>query len=363
MHLSPTLSVYIARQFLLWVGTLLAGLVALIVIIDFLEFLRRGATRENATLSLIVEMVLLRAPTMAQLVVPFAILFGAMFTFWRLSRNHELVIVRAAGVSVWQFLVPALAFTLAIGILQLTLFGPFAALLLGRFERIETLYFSNRPSTSGLFPSGLWLRQADSPGQAVIHAQRVAPNSSTLERVVIFRFAPGDRFISRIDASSAVLRQGYWELNDGQMTTAADPTAPQRVATLPTELTWPQIEESFSHPETLSFWELPGFIDMLESAGFSALRHRLHYQSLLASPLLLCAMVLIAATFSLRPGRRRTGRLVAAGIGTGFVFYILSDLISAMGLSGRLPVDLAAWAPAAICLLLGGTMLLHQEDG
>ena len=102
---------------------------------------------------------------------------------------------------------------------------------------------------------------------------------------------------------------------------------------------------------------------MLESAGFSALRHRLYYNSLLSGPLLLCAMVLIAATFALRPGRGGTGRLVVAGVGTGFTFYILSDLVYAMGLSGRLPVELAAWVPAIVCLLLGGSSLLHLEDG
>ena len=42
---------------------------------------------------------------------------------------------------------------------------------------------------------------------------------------------------------------------------------------------------------------------------------------------------------------------------------MLSDLVFALGLSGRVPVELAAWAPAAVCLLLGGTTLLHLEDG
>lgn len=363
MKVSRTISSYVVRQFLFWFGSILAGLLTLVVLIDFLEFFRRGATREQATIPLIIEMVLLRVPTMAQTLVPFGVLFGAMFAFWRLNRSHELVVVRSAGVSVWQFLFPVIGCTLLVGIIELTLFGPFAAMLLGRFERLESTYFSNRPNTSGLFPSGLWIRQADGPGQAVIHAQRVLPASATLDNVIVFRFAKGDRFLSRIDASSAVLRQGRWELNKARLTTASDPTASQSLTTLDTDLTWPQIENSFSAPETLTFWELPGFIAMLEGAGFSAMRHRLHYQSLLAGPALLCAMIMIAATFSLRAGRGGGGRLVIVGVVTGFTFYILSDLISAMGLSGRLPVDLAAWAPAAICLLLGGSMLLHLEDG
>ena len=49
-------------------------------------------------------------------------------------------------------------------------------------------------------------------------------------------------------------------------------------------------------------------------------------------------MLLIGVTFSLRLVRRGgTGILVAGGLITGFAFYILSDVIFALGLSGRLP--------------------------
>jgi lipopolysaccharide export system permease protein len=80
--------------------------------------------------------------------------------------------------------------------------------------------------------------------------------------------------------------------------------------------------------------------------------------------MLLAAMLLIGATFSLRLVRRGgTGFLVAGGLITGFGFYILSDVIFALGLSGRLPSTMAAWTPACIAILLGVTTLLHLEDG
>src|SRR3546814_12939731 len=60
---------------------------------------------------------------------------------------------------------------------------------------------------------------------------------------------------------------------------------------LETSLTMEQIRESFASPETLSFWSLPRFIETLEAAGFSAVRHQLHWHTILATPLLLCSMV------------------------------------------------------------------------
>ncbi|NIQ97401.1 MAG: LptF/LptG family permease, partial [Desulfuromonadales bacterium] len=70
------------------------------------ELMRRAASREEASLGIVLEMALVKLPLMAQQLVPFAVLFAGMFTFWRLTRNQELVVARGAGVSVWQFLLP-----------------------------------------------------------------------------------------------------------------------------------------------------------------------------------------------------------------------------------------------------------------
>ena len=79
---------------------------------------------------------------------------------------------------------------------------------------------------------------------------------------------------------------------------------------------------------------------------------------------LLIAMVLIAATFSLRLTRRGGTMLWASsGLFFGFLLYFLSDLVFALGLSARIPEVLAAWAPATVTMLLGLTSLLHLEDG
>ena len=109
---------------------------------------------------------------------------------------------------------------------------------------------------------------------------------------------------------------------------------------------------------------LPGFIANLESAGFSAMRHRLYLNSILAVPFLLCAMVLIAATFSLRLTRRGgTSLLLIGGVFVGFLLYFFSELVLAAGQSGTIPVSLAAWSPAGVSLLLGLATLFHLEDG
>src|SRR6201996_2844075 len=118
---------------------------------------------------------------------------------------------------------------------------------------------------------------------------------------------------------------------------------------LPTTLTASKIEESLASPDTMSFWELPGFIALLEESGFSAQRHRLPFHVLLAKPLLFCSMVLIPATFSLRMQRRGgAAAMIVSGVAAGFLLYFLSDIVFALGLSAKVPVLLAAWTPAGV---------------
>ena len=114
----------------------------------------------------------------------------------------------------------------------------------------------------------------------------------------------------------------------------------------------------------ISFWQLPGHLELARAAGLPATRFRLQFQTLLARPLLLAAMVLIAATVSL--GLARFGnqaRRILGGIGAGFLLYVLTQLSKDIGGAGLVPPAVAAWAPAVVAAMLGVTVLLYREDG
>lgn len=364
MRLSLTLSAYIGRQFAFRFGAVLVGLTAIVYLFDVIEMLRRASTREEVTLGIVLQLSLLKLPYLMQEMIPFVILFATMLTFWRLSRNHELTVVRAAGISVWQFLLPALALAVLVGAFRLAVLNPVGAVMYASFEETEAKLLRGRTSLLSVSQSGFWLRQTDGRTNSVIHALRVASQDMELYDVIIFNFEGRDKFVSRIDAASARLEPGAWVLKNARISTPDQPTRFEPVYRLQTDMTLARIQESFASPETISFWELPAFIHLLEKAGFSAVRHRLHWQRLLAGPLLLLAMVLLAATFSLRPPRRGgTLILVVSGISAGFVLYFLSNLVAALGQNASIPVTLAAWTPAGVSTLVAVTLLLHLEDG
>jgi len=364
MRLSTTLSVYIGRQFTLWFASVFLAFLGIILLFDFVELMRRASSKPDASPSVVMDMALLKLPQMAQEALPFVILLCSMVTFWRLTRSNELVVVRGAGVSVWQFLLPALVIALLVGVFKIAVFNPVASVMQSRYEQMESKYLRGRSSLLAVSSSGLWLREADSYGQSVVHATRVLPQEFELQEVTIFLFEGTDRFVGRIDAATARLEDGYWRLSQAWLTGPDRPARFEPEYMVRTTLTPERIQNSFASPESISFWDLPESIALLENAGFSALRHRLYWHSLLADPLLLCAMVLIAATFTLRPARRHgTLILVGGGVFSGFLLYFVSDVFLALGLSSSIPVALAAWTPAGAGTLLGLSMLFHLEDG
>ncbi len=364
MSLSWTLSRYLALQFLTSVGLVFGLCVTLGFVIDIVELLNRTAGKEAVPLASIMGMALLKLPNLTEKMMPFAILFGAIWNFARLTRSQELVVARASGVSAWLFLAPALVVSLFVGIFMTTVYNPFAARLVSRYEELEARYIRGRSSLLAVSSNGLWLRQGDEKGQTVIHALRVSDSGLRLQDVIMFIYEGKDLFRGRIDAREASLLKDKWHLERAWVTGPDRPAVFYPTLDVKTSLTPDKIQESFATPDTIAFWDLPQFISQAEAAGFSATKHRLHYHALLAGPALLCAMIFVAAAFSLRLARLGgAARLILSGVLTGFLLYFFTDVTHALGISGIVPVALAAWAPATTALLLGMASLFNQEDG
>jgi lipopolysaccharide export system permease protein len=365
VYLAKTLSAYIARQYFAWFCGVFGAMVSVTFLLDYVELIRRGGTRAQASWGTLLEMAALKLPHTAQDVMPFAILFGTMLAFWRLTRSNELVVARAAGVSVWGFLTPAILVAMLVGVVAVTLFNPIASAMEASYEQLENRILRQAGDPLSLSNTGLWLRQSDAAGgQIVLHGEKLASPDLLLRDVSVYFLNRRSEFTSRIEARAARLAGGFWVIEDGQRFRPGEAPEPFGELRLPTSLTADKIEESLASPDTMSFWELPGFITLLEQSGFSAQRHRLHFNVLLARPFLFCAMVLVAATFSLRMQRRGgAAMLLVSGVLAGFLLYFLSDIVFALGLSAKIPVLLAAWTPTGVSMIFGTSMLLHLEDG
>jgi len=364
MLFQDTISRYLARQYLNWLLGVLLVFAFLISVFDVVELLRRAAGKDGVSIGVILQMAAFKLPLLIQDLSPFIILISSMLAFWRLAKANELVVARAAGLSPWQIVGPVISIVLLLGIVQIAVLNPVGARLNAQFERIETEYFRHETSQLALARSGFWVRQPTEQGSTVIHAKSVAGEQLEINEVMVLSLDERERFLSRIDAESGVLGDGVWIFRNAWLTSPEGKRTYYDEWNIPTDMTFDRIRESFASADTISFWDLPGFIDTLREAGFNAVEHRLRFHALLSTPLLLCAMVLAAAIFSLRASQRLgAAYMVIGGISIGFVFFFITKIVNAIGLSAEIPVLLAAWIPAGVMTMLALAALLHLEDG
>lgn len=358
------LSWYFVRQYSLNFLILLVGLLAVIYIFDIVELLRRSARAEDITLSVILMMGFYKLPEVGQMIFPFAILFSAMWTFWQLTKRHELVIIRSAGLSAWQFILPVILTAFIIGLLLVVVINPLGALFVSKFEKLEAQHISKNNSTISLSEHGLWLRQDYNDGKAILHADKVSMPDWTLRDVSVFFFSSDNDFLRRVDSGSAFLKDGAWHFQFAVSNVPGKIPQTDYDMKIKTDLTIGDLESSFSDPETVSFWNLPEYIRIMEETGFDSTPLKIHFHSLMAQPLLFMAMILLAASVSLRPQRLRGASfLILSGIIIGFIVFFTSSFLQALGVSAQIPVFVAAWFPAIISLLLGVGAMMVLEDG
>ena len=365
--MNPTLLRYLGRQFLISFLACVSILLLVIYLIDALELIKRAAPRPDVTFRQIAEMSLFHLPQVGQMAFQFAILFGALYTFWRLTRTSELVVLRAVGISAWQFLLPAVLVAIAIGMVKVALINPVGAAFNARYEQLDNTLLRGKTSTIDLSAGGLWLRQSGIESYTIIHARNVDSATWRLKDVSIYFLTNTDEMTGRLDAPEAVLAGANWEVRGGTFNQPNRPDQPPSLVDrilIPTELTPAKIEEAFASPTTLSFWSIPHYIETMETTGISAIRLRLQYFGLLADPFLFSGLVLISAAAGLRQARRGgTIMVVSTGILSAFALFFLGNVVHALGVSETIPVALAAWAPAGLSLLGGGAALLYLEDG
>jgi lipopolysaccharide export system permease protein len=359
-----TLGRYFAGRFLVAAIGVFASIFVLLVLVDYIEMVRKTSGVATASALMVAETSLFRVPQLLEKMMPFCVLIGAMTCYLALSRRLELVIARAAGVSAWQFIAPALVSSIMLGVLATVAYNPMSANLRELSKRMEAELLGSAPGGGIQDSTDFWLNQINSDGQVIINAARSELQGERLTGLTLFRFDKKDQFKERIEAREATLEEGRWVFRSVRRFSLDSPPVDQPVFELPTSLTPAQVRNSFSTPETVSFWQLPTYIRSSESSGLATAGYRLQYHKLIAQPFLLAAMVMLAASVSLRFFRMGgVQKMVLSGVGAGFLLYVLSKVTDDLSKAALMNPIAAAWLPVLVGGLTGFLALLYQEDG
>ncbi|WP_152045572.1 LPS export ABC transporter permease LptG [Aureimonas psammosilenae] len=355
-----TLNRYFFRRYLSSFFSTLVAVFALVYLIDVIELSRRGKF-EDVAFTTLAAMSALRVPSFIEQAFPFIVLFSSIFTLLTLNRRYELVVARAAGVSVWQILLPFVGGSILLGVAATLLYNPVAAYTQELSNRIETSLAGKGPQQTRFSP---WLRQNSEGVDSLIGAKAVSDGGLTLGGVTAFVMDGNGTVSERIDAAKARLVQGAWILDAPTVSTIGQ--TPQRMESfrLPTSLKPEYVEQRIGDPQAIPIWALYSKIEIARSLGYNAEAFSMHFNTLVAKPALFVAMTLLAATVAVRFARTgQSGRTILSGVAAGFVLYVVTFLAQALGSNSVVPPVVAAWFPVVAAGSFGVTILLHQEDG
>ena len=347
------ISRYIAQTWLRLLMLCLSGFVGLYLVIDLIEkiprFLRAGGGAGD-----IAQYFIWKLPEMVSRTATFSILMATLLTLGVLSRDSEIIAMRSCGISLLRISLPMLTLGFIASILLLVNAELILPYSYARTELIDRVKIKKKGDNVTFKRNNIWFRS----NSMILQARLFEPKTQTLSGVVVWSVDGSMNPVSRIDADTAVYREGQWLMNSTTLRNFQTPAgyAPQVAQTMPLvlDLKVEDLRVLDRDADNMSIRTLKEYADNLRRGGYQAYRYLTLMHTKIASPFAALIMVLLGIPFALR--NSRSGG-IAMGIGTsigiGFAYFVVNAVLLSYGRSGVLTPVVAAWGANALFMLSG----------
>ncbi|MGH9219672.1 MAG: LptF/LptG family permease, partial [Vicinamibacterales bacterium] len=337
------------------------GLFYLSTFIDKSDKLFKG----QVTLTRLMEFMFWSTPQFLVYIIALAVLISGLVTIGLLTKNSELIVMRACGISLYRTAMPMLAFAVATGAVLVGLQETVLATANRRADQLDHEIRFGKPQTYGVL-NRKWLVGRDGE---VYHYQYYDPRNQELHSLSVFEFDPRDhrlirrRFVqkAKYTADARPDAQPEWALDQGWLREFA-PNDEVLFSRLTDQVQRFEPADYFvteaREPDLMNFAQLRVYIDELRASGYNVLQHEVGLHRKVAFPFVTLVMTLIAVPFAVTTGRRGAMYGIGVGIVLALVYWVMISVFAAFGASGVLDPMLAAWAPNLIFGAVAAFLLL-----
>ncbi|MBI1402306.1 MAG: LPS export ABC transporter permease LptG [Porphyrobacter sp.] len=362
---SRTLTLYLAKMFVVRILAVLVMLVLVLLALDLLAETGAILAAPGNGQAQILEYASLRAPQLASRFLPYSVLLATLITLVTLNQNSEVVAMKAAGLSAHQVLAPLL---LTAALVAVVSFG-FNERIVTRANATLTAWeaadYGPLPRIepgAGTVRSNLYLTD----GQNILSAATLSGRGKdiVMTGVTWYERAPSGIIREQVRSPRATFAAPGWRLENAVRFDVASATTEKLPAmVVGKDLDPARIDLQATDPDSQSFWQLSDTIDAFAAAGRRTEEMRAKWWHRLSGPLSALLMPLLGSIAAF--GLARSGQLFVRaiiGMALGFAYFVVDNAALAMGSFGGYPPLLAAWAPFFLFLLLGETVLIRTEE-
>jgi lipopolysaccharide export system permease protein len=362
---SRTLTLYLAKLF---VVRILAVLIMLVVVLLALDLLSESGDILKAPgngQAEVLQYASLRVPQLVSRFLPYSVLLATLITLVTLNQNSEVVAMKAAGLSAHQVLAPllltaALVAGLSFGFNERIVTRANATLK--AWQAVEYGPIPDAANSAARPRANVYLTD----GANILSAATLAGAGKDIVLTGVTWYARGPSGIIReqIRAPRATFAAPGWRLEQPiRFDVAGAVTERPAALVVGEDLSPERIMLQSVDPDAQSFWELGESITAYETAGRNTDEMRAKWWHRLSGPLSALLMPLLGSIAAF--GLARSGQLFVRaiiGMALGFAYFVVDNAALAMGSFGGYPPLLAAWAPFFLFLLVGETVLIRTEE-
>lgn len=339
-------------------GGIFLGLFYIATFLDLSDKLFKGQT----TGWMILTLLWFSTPQYLYYVIPLAVLIGTLVTIGTITKNSELVVMKACGISLYRVAAPLLVLAVVGSGALFLLEERVLALANRRADTLNNVVRGRGPRSSDSL-NRRWLVGRDSRIYHYVYFDR---DVRALHSLSVYDLERQQRTIAGVtfaaQATQMVRHEGDsvpWEARNGWVRRVLPQARFEKFDTRGLRLESSRYFASEEpDAELMSYSELRDYVSALQAGGFNVVPHVVSLHRKLAFPFVTLVMTLIAVPFAVTMGRSGALYGIGAGIVLAILYWILISVFGAIGSAGLITPLLAAWAPnilfasAAVYLVL-----------
>ena len=350
---------YIAREYLetiLKISFIFYALIFTLNIFEELSFFK------NIETSFLYPLLLtfLNAPSILYDIFPFIFLISTQFFFIQIFDKNELSIYKSFGLDNFKILKIITSTSLILALLIIFVFYNFSAKFKFLYLNLKNDYTLDNKYLAVITENGLWLKDEIDDSILIVNASGIENNY--LKNVSITELSNNFELVKNIEAEKVDIRNTTWKALNVKVH-VNNVTSKEKELLIKTHFNLEKINTLFSNLSSLTMWELEELKKNYETLGYSTLEVNAHKHKIIAYPVYLMIMTLLAGIIMLniKVNKSRIFHLIL-GISLSVIIYYVQYFFNFLGENGKIPIMTSIWFPLIILLVLCSVGLIRVNE-